>query len=87
MLGFVVYIKRHLPSAPFYESQGNDEEVWTQLFTGVPIIVNRLHSDSFSVSSPFVGIIGGVQPGMLRKFADGKTESGFIYRWLFAYPD
>ena len=66
---------------------GNDEEIWTQLFTGVPIIVNRLHSDSFSVSNPFVGIIGGVQPGLLRKFADGKTDSGFIYRWLFAYPD
>ena len=79
LMGFVKSFSRY--------RSGNDEEVWTQLFTGVPIIVNRLHSDSFSVSSPFVGIIGGVQPGMLRKFADGKTESGFIYRWLFAYPD
>ena len=66
---------------------GNDEEIWTQLFTGVPIIVNRLHSESFTVDSPFVGVIGGVQPALLKKFADGKTGSGFIYRWLFAFPD
>ncbi|MBR4094463.1 MAG: DUF3987 domain-containing protein [Bacteroidales bacterium] len=66
---------------------GNDEEIWTQLFTGVPIIVNRLHSESFTVDSPFVGVIGGVQPALLKKFADGKIESGFIYRWLFAFPD
>ena len=59
---------------------GNDEEIWTQLFTGVPIIVNRLHSESFTVDSPFVGVIGGVQPALLKKFADGKIESGFIYR-------
>ena len=79
LMGFVKSFSRY--------RSGNDEEIWTQLFTGVPIIVNRLHSDSFSVSNPFVGIIGGVQPGLLRKFADGKTDSGFIYRWLFAYPD
>ena len=79
LMGFVKSFSRY--------RSGNDEEIWTQLYTGVPIIVNRLHSDSFSVSNPFVGIIGGVQPGLLRKFADGKTDSGFIYRWLFAYPD
>ena len=79
LMGFVKSFSRY--------RSGNDEEIWTQLFTGVPIIVNRLHSESFSVSNPFVGIIGGVQPGLLRKFADGKTDSGFIYRWLFAYPD
>ena len=47
LMGFVKSFSRY--------RSGNDEEVWTLLFTGVPIIVNRLHSDSFSVSSPFVG--------------------------------
>ena len=37
LMGFVKSFSRY--------RSGNDEEVWTQLFTGVPIIVNRLHSD------------------------------------------
>jgi len=32
-------------------------------------------------------LIGTIQPGLLYEFAKGKTESGFVDRWLFAYPD
>jgi hypothetical protein len=37
---------------------------------------------------PFLNIIGGLQPRVLTKlFPSGKTDNGFLQRFLFAYPE
>lgn len=66
---------------------GNDEQVWTQMFNGGSVIVNRMSSQPLNIKETFVGVIGTIQPGLLPEFAKGKTESGFLDRWLFSYPD
>jgi len=66
---------------------GNDEQVWTQMFNGGNVIVNRMSSQPLNIKETFVGVIGTIQPGLLPEFAKGKTESGFLDRWLFSYPD
>ena len=66
---------------------GNDEQVWTQLYNGGSVIVNRVSSQPLNIEDTCIGVIGTIQPGLLFEFAKGKTESGFVDRWLFAYPD
>lgn len=66
---------------------GNDEQVWTQLYNGGSVIVNRMSSQPLNIRDTCIGVIGTIQPGLLHEFAKGKTESGFVDRWLFSYPD
>ena len=66
---------------------GNDEQVWTQLYNGGSVIVNRVSSQPLNIEDTCIGVIGTIQPGLLNEFAKGKTESGFVDRWLFAFPD
>ncbi len=66
---------------------GNDEQVWTQLFNGGSVIVNRVSSQPLNIENTCIGVIGTIQPGLLGEFAKGKIESGFVDRWLFVFPD
>lgn len=66
---------------------GNDEQIWTQLYNGGAVIVNRVSSQPLNIEDTCIGVIGTIQPNLLFEFAKGKTESGFVDRWLFAYPD
>ena len=49
----------------------------------------RAHTRSIGLGSFFYKCqeYGVIQPGLLFELAKGKTESGFVDRWLFAYPD
>ena len=66
---------------------GNDEQVWTQIYNGYNLVVNRINCQPINIQDTFIGIIGTIQPGMLPEFAKGKKESGFLDRWLFSYPE
>lgn len=66
---------------------GSDEQMWTQLFAGGGVMVNRVSSDPVRINDTCIGIIGGIQPQMLKEFARGKVQSGFMDRWLLSYPD
>ena len=66
---------------------GSDEQMWTQLFTGSGIVVNRVSSEPVNIPDTCIGVIGTIQPDVLKDFARNKISSGFIDRWLFAYPD
>ncbi len=66
---------------------GSDEQMWTQLFTGSGIVVNRVSSEPVNIPDTCIGVIGTIQPEVLKDFAKNKISSGFIDRWLFAYPD
>ena len=49
--------------------------------------MNRVSSQPLNIEDTCIGVIGTIQPNLLFEFAKGKTESGFVDRWLFAYPD
>lgn len=66
---------------------GSDEQMWTQLFTGSGIVVNRVSSEPVNIPDTRISVIGTIQPDVLKDFARNKISSGFIDRWLFAYPD
>lgn len=66
---------------------GADEQMWTQLFAGGGVTVNRVGSDPVKINDTCIGVFGGIQPEILGSFARGKIQSGFIDRWLFAYPE
>lgn len=66
---------------------GSDEQMWTQLFAGRGVMVNRVSTDPVKINDTCIGIMGGIQPQMLREFARGKVQNGFMDRWLLSYPD
>ena len=68
-------------------STGNDEMTWTTMFTGGGIQNTRKGKRKTKLKTTCVSIIGTIQPESLPEFAKGKTENGFIDRWLFAYPE
>ena len=45
--------------------------------------------DSLLAEEPFLSIIGGTQPGVVKETFGGNflVESGFNHRWMFVYPD
>ncbi len=68
-----------------YRKSGGDQEQWLSMFNGDAIVVNRKSLDDIiSVPSPFVSVIGSIQPSVLtRCFKGQKTENGFLFRILF----
>ena len=66
---------------------GSDEQMWTQLFAGGGVTVNRVGADPVKINDTCIGVFGGIQPELLPAFARGKVQSGFVDRWLFAFPE
>ena len=66
---------------------GADEQMWTQLFAGGGVTVNRVGADPVKIGDTCIGVFGGIQPEILPSFAKGKIQNGFVDRWLFAYPE
>ena len=66
---------------------GADEQMWTQLFAGGGVTVNRVGADPVKINDTCIGVFGGIQPEILSSFAKGKIQNGFVDRWLFAYPE
>lgn len=67
-------------------SSGNDEMIWTKLFSGGSIQTTRKNKRQTKLKDACVSICGTIQPSSLKEFSKGKTENGFVDRWLFAYP-
>ncbi|HFA48066.1 MAG TPA: DUF3987 domain-containing protein [Bacteroidetes bacterium] len=72
-----------------YKSSGGDLEHWLSIWSGSPIILNRSSlEDAVFIESPFVPIIGGIQPGILIKLTDrNQVDNGYLHRLLFAFPE
>lgn len=79
LIGFILSFNKY--------RSGSDEQMWTQLFTGGGVIVNRVGSDPVKINDTCIGIFGGIQPEILHTFARGKIQNGFVDRWLFAFPE
>lgn len=84
---FMDELKGWISSFNKYRSGGGDLEQWLSIWSGVPITVNRKGDDDVNfISEPFVGVIGGLQPGLLPKLFGGENmDNGFFYRLLFVH--
>jgi len=80
LAGFVKAFNRY--------NQGGEQEAYLQLWSGIPIVVDRQTKGTQRIKKPFIGIAGTIQPAVLEEMGKGKrTENGFIDRFLFAWPE
>lgn len=71
-----------------YSKSSADEQNYLSIWSCKPIAVNRKSSPDVLIVSPFVPIIGTIQPEILHQvFSKDQAQSGFTHRFLFAYPD
>jgi hypothetical protein len=69
--------------------RGHDRQVLLSLWAGADVVVDRKKSEDgpLLVRSPFVGVVGGIQPAVLERLHGPQTaEDGLLDRFLFAYP-
>jgi len=71
-----------------YNKSGEQSTILS-LFNRDAITINRKGEGAIiNIPAPLVLIAGGMQPGLLPDFAKGnRVESGFLARFVFAYPD
>ena len=68
--------------------RGNVVPYILDLYSGRDLIVDRMYDDEgIYVESPFLSIIGEVQPNRIAEVFAGEEGSGFFDRWLFAIPN
>jgi len=69
-------------------NKGSDQEAYLQIWSGKRISIDRKSSEPISISNPFVSICGTIQNSLLSELSkDSRNESGFMYRFLFAFPE
>jgi len=68
--------------------KGSEEQFWISAFSNKPIRINRVNKPTLIIESPFIPVLGSIQPSLLPQlFADKRTSSGFTDRILFVFPD
>ncbi|WP_172798134.1 DUF3987 domain-containing protein [Pontibacter akesuensis] len=79
LAGFIKNLNRY--------TSGGDVEFWLSAWSGKTVSVDRLSRISLRIKRPFIPIVGTIQNGVLLQLArDGKSDNGFIDRFLFAMP-
>ena len=67
---------------------GSDLEFWLSAWSSKSINMNRKTAKSSFVESPFIPVLGGIQPIILNGFStEENKENGFLDRMLLSYPD
>lgn len=67
---------------------GSDLEFWLSAWNSEPISLNRKTSKSTYVASPFIPVLGGIQPSVMNSlYSEDYKNNGFMDRMLFCYPE
>ncbi len=67
-------------------NNGNEVPMWLSFYNAQAFSSNRKTSHDSYVAHPFVSVIGGIQPGIMKKiFAGDMQINGMIDRFLFVY--
>lgn len=67
---------------------GDEVQKWLEMWSGSPILLQRITREENKVQEPFCNIIGGIQPGVLESLSKADNEhNGFYHRFLFVYPE
>jgi hypothetical protein len=59
-----------------------DRAFWLQAYNGGSYTVSRITRGNLFIPNLSVSILGGVQPGPLRKLADGGEDDGLLQRFI-----
>lgn len=70
-----------------YRKKSGDRQKWLSLWSGEAIKVDRKSDLPIFIKNPFVSVIGGIQPEIIRDFNKRNRRDGFMDRLLFTYPD
>jgi hypothetical protein len=69
-------------------NSGSDEHFWLSNWSSVMSKNNRATKDTTFNPCLFIGILGGIQPGLLKNFGRGnRIDNGLLARFLHAYPE
>ncbi|GAO28327.1 YfjI family protein [Geofilum rubicundum] len=68
-------------------NKGSEEQFWLSAWSSISITINRKTTESTKIQSPFISVIGTIQPGVINELAANRTENGFLDRLLFVVPD
>jgi hypothetical protein len=69
-------------------NSAGDEDNWLESFNGNSITVNRMGREPLRVDRTSINVLGGIQPSRLSSITSGgRSESGFMDRLLFFYPE
>jgi hypothetical protein len=67
--------------------KGGDEAKWLEMHSGRPLVIDRKGSGVLAIPAALVSIVGGVQPGVLRRMSTHRNrEGGLLARFTFAFP-
>jgi hypothetical protein len=66
---------------------GDEVQKWLELWSGSPVLLQRISREENKVQEPFCNVIGGIQPGVLESLSkDDNQHNGFYHRFLFCFP-
>ena len=63
--------------------RGGDRQNYLRLWSGQPLDVNRKGQEPLFVPNPVVGLVGGIQPSVIKDLAKGDRYDGLIDRILW----
>lgn len=67
---------------------GDEVQKWLELWSGEPVLIQRITRDANKITDPFCTICGGIQPGVLEAMSREENQhNGFYHRFLFVYPE
>lgn len=68
--------------------QGDEVQKWLELWSGSPVLLQRMTREENKVEDPFCCVVGGIQTGVLESMSKNENEhNGFYHRFLFVYPE
>lgn len=69
-----------------YKQKGTDHQKYLSLWSGTDIHIDRKHEETKMIFNPFITLIGGIQPEVLKDLSKGRND-GFLDRILFCFPE
>jgi hypothetical protein len=69
-------------------NQSAENQFWLSNWSAAPLTVERKSDEPVRIESPFISVVGSIQPSMLHELLkDSRNSSGFVDRIAFVYPD
>lgn len=71
-----------------YNSNNDELQKWLSLWSGEPLLIQRIERGNDKIEKPFCSVVGGIQPGVMSLLSSNENEhNGFFHRFLFVYPE